>query len=106
MARDGAVTTPFWETVEPLLAESDVEEGTVMQFPCLRASGEFFAMPHQSGAGVFKLSADRVAELIAEGRGEPFGPGKKVFKEWVLVAAIHQDVWLDLAREARAFVTG
>ncbi|WP_436794227.1 hypothetical protein [Actinospongicola halichondriae] len=95
----------FWEAVLPMLAEDDVEEGTMMQFPCLRSGGEFFAMPHhETGAAVLKLPADRVARLVADGTGAPFGPGKKVFKEWVLVPAAHERHWLSLAGEARAFV--
>lgn len=95
----------FWEATLPLQAEPGVEEGTMMQFPCLRSGGEFFAMPHhETGDAVLKLPADRVSALVEAGVGEPFGPGKKVFKEWVLVPATHADRWLDLATEARAFV--
>ncbi len=103
-SRRTAAGDAFWDATFPLLAEDDVEEGTMMQFPCLRTAGEFFAMPrHQTGDAVLKLPADRVAQLVAEGVGQPFGPGEKVFKEWVLVSADHDDRWLDLAREARAF---
>ena len=95
----------FWERTLPLLAEDDVEEGTMMQFPCLRSGGEFFAMPHhQSGHAVLKLPAGRVTALVDEGVGQPFGPGEKVFKEWVLVDSAHEDRWLDLVHEARRFV--
>ncbi len=95
----------FWEVMLPLLAEDDVEEGTMMQFPCLRSAGEFFAMPrHDSRDTVLKLPAERVTGLVSAGVGQPFGPGEKVFKEWVLVPASHADRWLDLARQARAFV--
>ena len=103
--RNNEACEPFWELVEPLFASDDVEEGTLMNFPCMRSGGEFFAMPHhESGDAVLKMHKDRVAELIAAGVGEPFGPGKKAFKEWVLVSADHQDQWLDLLAEAKAFV--
>lgn len=104
--RDDDACLPFWELVEPLFDDGDVEEGTIMNFPCLRAGGEFFGMPHHAtGEAVCKLPRDRVAELVAEGTGQPFGPGAKVFKEWVLVGHEHRDRWLALLREARAFVT-
>ncbi|HUW02880.1 MAG TPA: hypothetical protein VMW08_11050 [Acidimicrobiales bacterium] len=96
----------FWEAVEPFLAEDGVEEGTLMGFACIRVHGEFFAMPkHDTGQLVCKLAAERVAELVAEGTGEPFGPGNKVFKEWVLIDFAHEDRWHDLAGEAKAFVS-
>lgn len=95
----------FWDRMVPLLAEEGVDEGTMMQFPCLRSGGEFFAMPHhETGDAVFKLPADRVRTLVDDGVGEPFGPGGRVFKEWVLVPTAHDEQWLELAREARVFV--
>lgn len=95
----------FWDVAEPLLGHADVEEGTIMNFPCLRAGGEFFGMPHhETGDAILKLPKERVAELIDEGVGHPFGPGTKVFKEWVLVEAAHDDRWFALLEEARAFV--
>lgn len=104
-SRRTAAGDAFWELTLPLLAEDDVEEGTMMQFPCLRSGGEFFAMPHhQSGHAVLKLPAARVAALVDEGVGQPFGPGEKVFKEWVLVDSTHEEHWLDLVHEARRFV--
>jgi hypothetical protein len=97
----------FWDAVEPLLAEDGIEEGTLMGFACVRAGGEFFAMPrHDTGQLVCKLAADRVNELVADGIGRPFGPGNKVFKEWVLIDFAHEDRWADLVVEARDFVSG
>ncbi|MDE0803687.1 MAG: hypothetical protein OSA99_10220 [Acidimicrobiales bacterium] len=45
-----------------------------------------------------------MSELVAEGTGQPFGPGEKVFREWVLVDSTHEDRWVDLVHEARWFV--
>lgn len=102
--RGSDATEYFWDLTEPLLAEPGVEEGTLMQFPCLRAEGEFFAMPqHTTGELVVKLPAARVAELITDGVGQPFGPGEKVFKEWMLVGHDHRPRWPDLLDEACAF---
>jgi hypothetical protein len=93
--------------VEPLTAEKGVELGSIMGFPCLRARGEFFGMPHHAtGELVCKLPASRVRELVAEGVGQAFGPGKKVFKEWVLVGREHETRWLQLLREAMTFAAG
>lgn len=104
--RDLEATREFWEVVEPLFDEPGVVAGTLMNFPCLRRGKEFFGMPHhESGDAVMKLPRTRVAELVAQGVGQPFGPGKKVFKEWVLVDKAHKDQWLPLLREARAFVS-
>ena len=52
-----------------------------------------------------KLPKQRVAELVAVGRGEPFDPGPgRLMREWV---AVHgSGDWLPLAREARRFVGG
>lgn len=104
--RDNEATRAFWDTVEPLLAEPGVEEGTLMGFPCLRAGGEFLGMPHhETGELVVKLPAARVTALVEAGTGRPFGPGGRVFKEWVLVGFDHEPEWPALLAEARAFVT-
>lgn len=105
-ARNQELHEPFWDAVEPLLGQPGVDEGTLMGFPCVRVGGEFFAMPrHDSGDLVIKVSKARVAELIAAGTGQPFGPGKKVFKEWVLVDKTQMASWPGLLDEAKAFNT-
>lgn len=102
--RNMEATKVFWDIARPLLAEDGVVEGSIMNFPCLRNGKEFFGMPHhETGDAVLKLPKTRVAELIADGVGQPFGPGKKIFKEWVLVGQEHRDQWVDLLQEARAF---
>lgn len=102
--RDDAACEAFWQLAAPLLDEDGVVQGTIMNFPCLRQGKEFFAMPHhETGDAVLKLPRERVAELVAEDVGRPFGPGKKVFKEWVLVPRAHEGRWLALLHEARAF---
>jgi hypothetical protein len=69
----------------------------------LKVDGSIFAMV-QHGRLVVKLPAARVAELIADGAGEPFGAGKgRPMREWV---AIRDDTrWRELAEEALAFVS-
>ena len=104
----GVDDTLFWELAEPLLAAGEVEEGTIMGFPCLRtSSGGFLAMAeHRSGDLVVKVSAGRVEELIAEGRGLPFAPAGRRFREWVHVPERDPELWQALLDEGRAFVDG
>ena len=72
----------------------------------LKAGGSIFAMLTR-GRLVVKLPRARVAELVASGAGEPFDAGKGTpMKEWLVVAAADDDVWQELAEEARAFVAG
>ena len=96
----------FWDVAEPLMAEGVIEEGTIMGGRCVRAKGEFVAMPHHKGPGiVVKLPKDRVAALIDRGGGQSFAPAGKVFREWVLIESFDEDVWQDLVRESVAFVS-
>ena len=95
----------FWDAAAPLLAEGAIDEGTIMGGPCVRAGGEFVGMPNHKGPGlVVKLHRDRVAELIDDGRGQPFAPAGKVFKEWVLVEEHDEAAWIALLRESVSFV--
>ena len=96
----------FWDVAEPLMAEGVIDEGTIMGGRCVRAKGEFVAMPHHKGPGiVVKLPKDRVAELIDAGSGQSFAPAGKVFKEWVLIESFDEATWRDLVRESVAFVS-
>ena len=98
----------FRELAEPLLAAGQVDEGTIMGFPCLRTSkGGFLAMAeHRNGDLVVKLPADRVEALIAEGAGLPFAPAGRRFREWVQVPGRDAELWQSLLDEGRAFVDG
>jgi len=63
----------FWDAAAPLLGEGVLEEGTIMGSGCVRAAGEFVAMPHHMGPGiVVKLPRERVDELIESGEGASF----------------------------------
>ncbi len=98
-------TTLFWQLAEALYAEDGrVSEGTMMGGRCLRVGGEFLALAgFKEGGLVLKLPKARVAQVIAEGVGEPFAPAGKVFKEWVRVPVPDEDVWLGLLREGIEF---
>ena len=108
MSRKGTTDTDyFWDLVEPLLGEAEIDEGTLMGFPCLRVNGDFFATcDHRTGHLIVKVDRARVAELIDEGVGQPFAPAGRVFKEWVLVEDRDDERWLSLLAEARSFVAG
>jgi hypothetical protein len=97
----------FWEVSAAVLARSGVATGTMMGFPCLRASGAFFAScDHRSGDLIVKLPQHRVEQLIAAGAGKPFAPADKTFREWVLIGDRDPARWAELIDEARAFAAG
>ena len=68
----------------------------------LKVGGKLFASAGHGGL-LIKVGADRVAELIANGEGQPFSTGgNRVMREWV-VAAPTTD-WRALAAESMGFV--
>ena len=72
----------------------------------LKLGGKIFAMTSSKGQFVVKLSKARVDELVADGIGERFDPGKgKLMREWLAVSAPPKQ-WLALAKEALAFARG
>ena len=97
-------TAYFWDLADSFLARDGFDEGRVLSFPCLRYRGEFVAMcEHRTGDLVAKLPATRVDELVAAGVGQPFGPGDRVFREWVRVPERDERRWTDLVEEAVRF---
>ena len=96
----------FWELIGELqLEDGRVEEGTIMGGRCARVSGEFLALVDFKGSGlVVKLPKARVAELIAAGTGQPFGPAGRIFTEWVSVPEYDRSTWASLLRERVEFV--
>lgn len=70
----------------------------------LKVDGKLFALFTQSTL-VVKLPKDRVASLVASGVGKPFDPGHgRLMKEWLAVTHTKAS-WLDLAIEARGYVS-
>jgi hypothetical protein len=103
----GRPSVQFDDCAAPLLASGAAEMGTIMGGPCLRVGDAFLAMPYHMGPGiVVKLPRARVAELIAQGVGEPFAPAGRAFKEWVLVKQHEPALWEALLAEGLAFARG
>jgi TfoX/Sxy family transcriptional regulator of competence genes len=74
----------------------------------LKVKGKIFAMVSSSDEFVVKLPRARAAELVESGVGAFFEPGPgRLMKEWLAMRAESEHPsWLELAREARAFVGG
>jgi len=101
---DGARTL-YDELTDDLLYDPAIGRATMMGYPCIRFAGSFVAsFDGRLGALVVKLPRDRVAELVADGRGEPFAPAGKVFREWVSIPIADQALWRALLAEAVKFV--
>ncbi len=96
----------FWELAAELQgSDPRIKEGTIMNGRCLRFGKEFLALVDYKGSGfVVKLPKERVAELIENGVGKPFGPAGKIFKEWLSVPTPDRRLWLQLLREGIEFV--
>lgn len=68
----------------------------------LMVGGKLFASAGHGGL-LIKVPAERVAELIANGDGQPFSAGgNRVMREWVVVAPTTD--WRALAAESMDFV--
>jgi hypothetical protein len=89
---------------DDLLYDPAIGRSTMMGFPCVRRAGRVFAsFDTRAPALVVKLPRERVAELIAEGLGEPFAPNGRVFREWVTILDVEPKAWEQLLAEAREF---
>ena len=104
MAESHGAQTLFWSLASELTAQDPrVVEGTIMRGRCLRLGKAFLALPDFKGSGmVVKLSRERVQALINQGVGEPFGPGNRVFREWVSIPRLDRVLWKRLLQEAIA----
>ena len=89
---------------DDLLYDPAVGRSTMMGYPCVRRAGRFFAsFDTRAEALIVKLPGERVADLIADGTGEPFAPNGRAFREWVTIPEPDAAVWEQLLEEARAF---
>lgn len=107
-SEEAATERLFWELGSELMAEDPaVVEGTIMNGSCLRVGQDFLALVDYKGSGlVVKLTAQRVAELIAAGVGQPFAPAGRVFKEWVAIPEADRRRWASLLRGGVALAKG
>lgn len=96
----------FWDLADKLHDEDPrVIEGTIMGGRCLRVDKEFLALVNHKGSGlVVKLPEDRVTALIEQGKGRPFAPAGRVFREWLSVPTPDRRLWRKLLREGIAYV--
>ncbi|HEX2361174.1 MAG TPA: hypothetical protein VHI11_03780 [Jiangellaceae bacterium] len=95
-----------WASIaEAELARSDVTAGTGFgKSEGLRVSGKVYAMFIQDEL-VVKLPKNRVDELISEGDGRRFEPGRgRIMKEWAVLPPPVMDDWSALVAEARTYV--
>lgn len=116
MARDARAASPpgqpggddarqlYEELTDDLLYDPAIGRGTMMSYPCIRLAGRFLASyDREAGCLVVKLPHERVCELVESGRGEPFAPAGRVFREWVSVPAVHRALWQAVLAEAVDF---
>ncbi|HET9667235.1 MAG TPA: TfoX/Sxy family protein [Desertimonas sp.] len=89
---------------DDLLYDPAVGRSTMMGYPCVRRAGRFFAsFDTRAEALIVKLPGERVADLIADGTGEPVSPNGREFREWVTIPEPDAALWGHLLEEARAF---
>lgn len=93
---------PYRSMVEELLADREVSEAKMMGMPTLKVGSSMFGGVFDDEL-VVKVGRERVQELVAEGRAQPFDPSGRgrPMKDW---AQVHEpaDDWLALAEEAKA----
>ena len=72
----------------------------------LKVDGKLFALVSSRGEYVVKLPRARVSELVSAGVGVLFDPGHgRLMREWIALSG-NDGRWLELAKEARAYVGG
>jgi hypothetical protein len=116
MARDIADPSPpespggddprdlYDELTDDLLYDPAVGRATMMGYPCVRLAGKFLASyDDRARRLVVKLPRERVAELVVSGRGDPFAPAGRVFREWVALPTVDRRLWQQVLAEAVEF---
>ena len=94
----------YEELTDDLLYDPAVGRATMMGYPCVRLAGRFLASyDEREGCLVVKLPRERVAELVEDGRGEPFAPAGRVFREWVTIPTVDHGLWQQVLVEAVEF---
>ena len=80
-----------------------VESKSMLKSSGLAVDDSVFAI-HVGGVVVLKLPEAIVAELVSSHRGQPFGMGGRVMREWVSLDGVDEDEQVALAEQSRAFV--
>lgn len=92
------------ELTDDLLYDPAVGRATMMGYPCIRLAGKFLASyDDRARCLVVKLPCDRVTELVESGRGDPFAPAGRVFREWVAIPTVDRALWQQVLAEAVEF---
>jgi hypothetical protein len=94
------------EDFEKLMEHFLKMPGVQKQGNSLKKNRKMFVMWGKDNQFVVKLAAPRVKELVDSGQGLPWDPGTgKFMKEWVAIPPNSLEVWINLAEEAKTFVT-
>jgi hypothetical protein len=94
----------YEELTDDLLYDPAIGRATMMGYPCVRLAGKFLAsFDDTARCLVVKLPRERVTGLVASGRGEPFAPAGRVFREWVAIPTVDCDLWQQVLAEAVGF---
>lgn len=87
-----------------LLEEPGTAAGTGFgRGPGVTVGGKIAAML-VGGRLVVKLPRERCEAVVVGGNAEPLSMGRRTMREWVAVGVEREVEWLQLAREALAFV--
>jgi TfoX/Sxy family transcriptional regulator of competence genes len=101
------ITDPrFAAVVDAFARDRRVTSGRMMASLGLKVGGKIFTMLVR-GELVVKLPATRVTELVDAGLARQFDPRRdgRLMKEWAVLPG-DDPPWLEIAREAYAFVGG
>ena len=94
----------FGTVVAALSSERSVTKGRMFGSEGLKVERQVFAM-EVKGKLVVKVGLDRASELRDAGLAQPFDPGHgRPMKQWVAVDPRAKVDWLQLSREALAYV--
>ena len=94
----------FEKIRKTLLKEHDIAEKKMFGTTALTSKGKVFAFLWKEKL-VLKLPKDRVSDIIASKKGAYFDPGHgRISKEWVTITPSTQNEWINLSKEAKAFV--
>jgi len=100
------VERAFSRVIGAFAGDSEVVYGGGKGFgsKALKVDRKLFAMISSKGKFVAKLPSQRVDDLVQQGTGKYFDPGRgRLMREWVAIDSGYSS-WIKLAKEARRFV--